>query len=366
MKNQRILFVIPSMQQGGAERIVSVIANFWAQRNYQVSIISFDNTGSFYALNSKVAYYNLNSAVNKYGIFNSTINNIIRIINYFKYVRKANADVIISFTRNANIYCIFYNFFVKRPLIITDRTNPQFSILPKILNTLSSHIYKYANGIVIQTPETLQIYNKLKIILPKKKEIIFNPLDKTTFDTIDGAKKKNIVLAVGRLENEIKQFNKLIHIFNDSRNSEWELHIAGSGSDYQNLENQIKELHLEKKVFLLGSVQQLNKLYQESKIFALTSSREGFPNALCEAMANGCACISYDCATGPSAIINHNINGILIEQGNEEKFRDELSVLMNNEVAIERISIEARKIVNILDESKIIKQWEVFIDEIAH
>ena len=216
MKNQRILFVIPSMQQGGAERIVSVMANYWAQKNYHVSIISFDDTESFYALNGRVSYYNLNSAVKKYGIFNSTFNNTTRIINYFKYVKKANADIIISFTRNANVYCILYNFFLKKPLIITDRTNPQFSILPKILNKLSSHIYKYANGIVIQTPETLQIYNKLKIILPKKKVIIFNPLNKTTFDRIDGVKKKNIVLAVGRLENEIKQFNKLIIIFNTS------------------------------------------------------------------------------------------------------------------------------------------------------
>jgi len=353
------------MQQGGAERIVSVMANFWALKNYTISIISFDNNESFYCLDKKIDYYNLNSALENYGVFNSVFNTFLRMLNYFKYAKKANADIIISFTSNANVYCLLYNFFIKKPLIITERTNPYFSTLPKFLNRLPNFIYKYANGIVVQTPETLEIFDELKITLPQKKEVIFNPIGKTTFGKINGVKRRNIILAVGRLENAVKQFDKLINIFNACENVGWELHIAGGGSDYQNLKTQVKELGLEKRVFLLGSVTQLRELYQVSKIFVLTSSREGFPNALCEAMANGCACISYNCATGPSAIINHNVNGILVEPGNEEKFRSELSVLMKDEIAIERISAEAIKIAEVLEESKIITQWETFIDEIV-
>ena len=365
MKNRRILFVIPSMQPGGAERIVSVMANFWAQKNYDVSIISFDTKTSFYPLNEKISYYNLNSDEEKYGFFNSIFNNYLRIFNYFKYIKKAKANIIISFTRNANVYCLLYNFFLKRDLIISERTNPHFSILPKGLNRLPHLIYKYANGIVVQTPETLQIFNELKIALPQKKKIIFNLIDKTTFGNVYKGKRRNVILAVGRLENAVKQFDKLINIFNASENNGWELHIAGNGPDYQNLQVQINKLDLEKKVFLLGSITQLGELYQSSKIFVLTSSREGFPNALCEAMANGCACVSYNCATGPSTIINHSVNGILVEAGNEEKFREELSVLMKDEIAIQRLSAEAIKIAEVLDENKIIAQWESFIDEIV-
>ena len=364
MNNERILFVIPTMQQGGAERVVSVLANFWAQKKYEVSIISFDNSLSFYQLDKEITYYNLRSNRKKYSFLSILYNNVIRAKNYFFYVKKVNPTVIISFTRNANMYCILYNFFLKRNLIVGETTNPSFPILPKGLNKLPRFIYKFANAIVLQTNDSLKIFDELKISLPHKREIIFNPISKTIFNKIDKIKRKNIVLAVGRLINKTKQFDKLINIFNASDNEGWELHIAGTGVDYENLQKQIKSLGLEKRVFLLGSIRQLTELYQSAKIFALTSSREGFPNALCEAMANGCACISYDCPTGPSAIINNNLNGILIERENEDKFIDKLSFLMNDEDTIKRMSAEASKIVDVLEESKIINKWESFIDKV--
>ena len=364
MKIERILFVIPTMQQGGAERVVSVMANFWAQNNYHVSIISFDDRLSYYPLDKKIDYYNLRSVRKNRGVLTKINNNIIRARNYFNYVEKINPGIIISFTRNANMYCILYNFFLKKHLIVGETTNPSFPILPKGMNKLPRFIYKFANGIVVQTAETLEIFKKLKIPLPQKKEIIYNPISKSIFDKIDSIARKNIVLAVGRLENKTKQFDKLINMFSASESDGWELHIAGIGSDYHNLQSQITDMSLENRVFLLGSVQQLAALYQGAKIFALTSSREGFPNALCEAMANGCACISYDCPTGPSSIIDNNVNGILIEPENEKKFQQQLSLLMKNESTINRLAAEARKIIDVLEESKIIFKWETFIDTV--
>lgn len=365
MNIQRILFVIPTMQQGGAERVLSLMANFWAKKKYQVFIISFDDQPSCYPLDKDICYYNLNSSKKSAFFLIKIRNNFIRTQNYFFYVNKINPTVIISFTRNANMYCILYNFFLKRQLIVGETTNPSFPILPKGMNYLPRLIYKFATAIVVQTVESLKIFEDLKISLPGKKEIIYNPISQASFSKLYKLKRENIVLAVGRLENNTKQFDKLINIFNASDNDGWELHIAGTGSDYQNLKKQIEELNLKSKVFLLGSVQQLNEVYQEAKIFALTSIREGFPNALCEAMANGCACISYNCPTGPSAIINNNVNGILIEPGNEETFREKLSFLMKDEPTIKRISDEAYKIIDTLDERKIFKKWEHFIKEVV-
>lgn len=60
------------------------------------------------------------------------------------------------------------------------------------------------------------------------------------------------------------------------------------------------------------------------------STSEGFPNALGEAMAAGCACIAYDCVAGPSDIIDDGINGFLIPMGNEVLFQRKLKILMEN------------------------------------
>ena len=130
------------------------------------------------------------------------------------------------------------------------------------------------------------------------------------------------------------------------------------------LGNKIKELGLNDNIVLLGGVKDLAPLYQSVKIFVLTSQYEGFPNALCEAMANGCACISYDCATGPAEIITTEKNGLLIEQQNESAFATALSALMNDEEKIQRFSAAATGIRDMLDENTIMKQWETLIDEL--
>jgi GalNAc-alpha-(1->4)-GalNAc-alpha-(1->3)-diNAcBac-PP-undecaprenol alpha-1,4-N-acetyl-D-galactosaminyltransferase len=171
MNIQRILFVIPTMQQGGAERVVSVMANFWA-KNYKVTIISFDDNLSFYPLDKQVDYYNLKSSKKRSSVFTVVYNNIVRAKNYFAYVKKTNPNVIISFTRNANMYCILYNFFLKKSLIVGETTNPNFPILPTGMNNLPRFIYKFATAIVVQTVESLKIFAELKIQLPKRNELI--------------------------------------------------------------------------------------------------------------------------------------------------------------------------------------------------
>ena len=363
MNKKNILFVIPSMQQGGAERVVSLMANYWANNNI-VSIITFDNNASFYKLHTAVKVYTLNSAQSSFGIFNFIINNIKRTTAYFKYLRIIKPEVIISFTDNADVYTVLYNYFLHKPLIITQRTNPCYNTLPKSIKWLPGLIYKSAHAMVVQTGETIKIYQKLKVKLPRLTSVIYNPLNKDIYTPTAVHQRGNIVLAVGRLYNIDKHFDKLIDMFAACNNNSWQLHIAGSGPDFEFLQHKIESLDLSGCVQLSGSIKDLRPVYEGAKIFAMSSEFEGFPNALCEAMANGCACISYNCATGPSEIIQHGENGILVEVGHETKFTEELSSLMNNEEKIRQFSMEAYKIQSLLDENKIMQQWEQLIDTV--
>lgn len=354
------------MQQGGAERVVSVMANYWAKKGHTIGIMCFDNGASYYTLDKGITVHPLHSAKNiSFGI-GFIVNNISRFFNYIKQVKKIKPDIIISFTDNANVYCLLYNRFLKKELIITQRTNPHFSMLPGSIKDLPGRIYKKASAMVVQTAETLRIYESLDIELPKRTAIIFNPLSPASYAGIGASDRKKIILAVGRLNNSHKHFDKLINIFSSINNGEWQLQIAGDGEDHQMLEDKIRELKLENKIILLGGVKDLVPLYQSAKIFVLTSQFEGFPNALCEAMANGCTCISYDCATGPAEIITPEVDGILIELGNEKAFARALYALMNDEVKMQHFSNAALKIRDKLDETKIMQQWDGLIDEIIN
>ena len=365
MEKKNILFVIPAMQQGGAERVLSLMVNYWAAKDYAVSVLVFNDKPSFYTLHPAIHYYPLNSAKTSFGIFNFVVNNFTRTINYLQCIKKINPDVVISFTDNANVYAVLYNSFAKKPLVIAQRTNPYYNTLPKSIRFLPRLIYNRASAMVVQTLQTIAIYQNLKIPLPKITAAIYNPLNKDIYRPLENIKRTNIVLAVGRLYNKDKHFDKLIEVFNATDNHQWQLHIAGDGPDSKMLEDKIAELQLSAKILLLGSIKDLAPLYQAAKIFVLTSEFEGFPNALCEAMANGCACISYDCATGPSEIIKNNSNGILIAPGKQQEFAQQLNALMHDENRINQFSKAACTIREVLDEEKIMQQWEVLIDKIV-
>ena len=355
---KKILFVIPTMQQGGAERVVSIMANYWAQKGYGISVMSFDNQASYYPLLPVVNYYNLNSTVGRFGVFNFVVNNIKRTVNYLKLAKKIGPDVIISFTDNANVYCVLYNFFARRKLVITQRNNPDYLTLPSVIKKLPRLIYRYADVMVLQCAATKKIYERQRVKLPSKTEVIFNMI-KTDHEEIGTyAERENIVLAVGRIENRQKQFDRLIDMFAATGNPGWQLHIAGDGPNLEDLKARIMKAGLQDTIILHGSVKNIMPLYSKAKIFALTSLFEGQPNALIEAMVNGCACISYDCPTGPAEIIDDKINGILVKLNDEAEFIKQLAGLMNDEAATKKFSAEAVKVKSIFDETKIMAQWE--------
>jgi len=364
MMFKKILFVIPDMLQGGAEKVVSVMANHWSAKGHLVSILQFNDAPSYFPLDKKINLQSLHSAKRSVWIFGFLVNNYLRTINYFKQVRKIKPDIIISFTDNANIYCLLYNHLLKIPVVITQRTNPHHHTLHGMIDWLPKRMYRRANAMVVQTNQTLSIYRDLSIKLPEKTAVIYNPLPASAFNSSFSGERKKIILAVGRLNNSHKHFDKMIDIFYAIGDQEWQLHIAGDGPDRQMLEDRIRELKMETSIFLLGGIQHLSDLYKSAKIFVLTSKFEGFPNSLCEAMANGCACISYDCSTGPSEMIRSGINGILVESENAEAFARALTDLTKDEELIQRFSTEAVKIKELLFEDKIMNQWEMLIDDV--
>ena len=113
-----------------------------------------------------------------------------------------------------------------------------------------------------------------------------------------------------------------------------------------------------------GAQKNVSEFYAKSKIFALTSAYEGFCVVLCEAMANGCACVSFDCEVGPADSIEDNINGLLIEDQNQKKFLAGLSLLINSPKEIDRLSANAKNIFEKLDVKKIVYKWKEAVEEV--
>ncbi len=146
---------------------------------------------------------------------------------------------------------------------------------------------------------------------------------------ISNLKNKNII-TVGRLE-KVKGYDDLIKLFSKLNNKEWTLSIVGTGSEYDNLNNLIKELNMENNIKLLGfkNTEELNKLYKEASIYIMTSIEESFGLVLLEAASHGLPLIAYDSALGAKEIIKDN--GILIKNRNEKEMINELKNLIDDE-----------------------------------
>ena len=160
-------------------------------------------------------------------------------------------------------------------------------------------------------------------------KIITNNMPIESDNKLSNLKNKNII-TVGRLE-KVKGYDDLIKLFSKLDNKEWTLSIVGTGSEFDNLNNLIKELNMEDNIKLLGfkNTEELNKLYKESSIYIMTSIEESFGLVLLEAASHGLPLIAYDSALGAKEIIQDN--GILIKNRNDTEMIKELKKLIDDE-----------------------------------
>ncbi|HEY5588075.1 MAG TPA: glycosyltransferase family 4 protein, partial [Candidatus Paceibacterota bacterium] len=308
MKNKiNILFVISSLNLGGAQRVLSEMANYWASKGHNVSIVSFSDENTFYLLNKNISLIN-NDLTKKYkNIFEAIKYSFSRINSIKCIIRTKQIHIIISFMAIANIESIIAAKISGIPVIISERSNPNEDPLPIVWKIARRILYNFADQMVLQTEQVKSYYKNYYT----NKVTIKNPLRIINYQNVI---KEDLILAVGRLEKE-KGYDDLLTAFAQTY-SNWNLEIIGEGNERKHLENLISDLNLNNKVRLIGAVKNVDSYFNRAQIFIMTSKYEGFPNSLCEAMAFKLASISYECPFGPSEIIKNGYNGILVEPGN--------------------------------------------------
>ncbi|WP_084021913.1 MULTISPECIES: glycosyltransferase family 4 protein [unclassified Lebetimonas] len=351
----KLLFIISSLSSGGAERVMSILANKFVETR-EVVIVTMAKTDSFYPLHKNIKHIKLDLLKNSNNIFQSAMNNLYRIKAFVKIFKKENPDVIISFMTHTNILAIIASKIARKKIIISERIAYDY-YGSKILNIIRRFVYPFSDAFITQTYADLKNYSFLK-----HSYVIYNPIETESFDT--NIKKQNIVLGVGRLDKQ-KGFDNLIKAYS-KLNTNWKLYIAGEGNERKNLEKLIKNFNLEEKVILLGKRKDIFEWYKKASIFVLSSKKEGFPNVLIEAMAFGCAVVSFDCPYGPNEIIENGVNGILVENQNIEKLAFSIQKLIDDENLRKKLSKEAMKVREKYSIERIVNKWENIIKKVVN
>ncbi|MEW7279393.1 glycosyltransferase [Aquimarina sp. 2201CG1-2-11] len=333
----KIVLVIPTFLSGGMERVMSELANHWAHEGVHVDLIFLVDHEPFYQISEKLNSVSMPSFGYKKNVLSKLFYKVKLLFYLRRKYKNLNPDVVLSFGEGYNLFVILSTLGTKKKIYVANRSNP-FKKLPFMLKMFEKVLYPIAEGIFVQTSLAKEVvYNKIK---HENIKVIPNPIKVIPKAKVE---QKNIILNVGRLVPEKDQAN-LIKIFYEMNLNDWELHIVGDGPLRNNLEKLIEEYGLQSRVKLLGSKKDLSPYFSQSKIFAFSSISEGYPNALCEAMAFPLACISFDCDAGPRDIIKDGMNGFLIEKNNVENYKAKLLQLIHSEELRNNFSQESVRI----------------------
>jgi glycosyltransferase involved in cell wall biosynthesis len=153
----------------------------------------------------------------------------------------------------------------------------------------------------------------------------------------------------------------LLRAFAQLNHTDWSLQIIGDGPERKSLEAEAQLLNISNQVQFHGHLKDFKKILVESQIFVLSSFYEGFPNALLEAMSVPLACISSNCVAGPADIINHRINGLLVETNNVKALAQSLEELIQNEVFRNELATKAIEVRGKYSFERVAKMVEKFI-----
>ena len=353
----KLAFYISSLSGGGAEKVLTTIANTLACKGNEVHVISLEKRPQFYNLVSDVNLHTLNNA--NCGKLMEQIKDYIFVRKCFKNIK---ADVNISFLLRCNLLLIFAGLLSKEKIVVCDRNNPlrehsKFSFL------ISNILYKRANAIGVQTKQIKSFYWKS---LQSKIFVQENPIDNVALERqLDGevVTKENTVISIGRLEPQ-KDFETLIRAFArvSIQYPNWTLKIFGIGEKKEFLQKYDDDRQMTEKIMLCGHTQKPFLELCRSKIFVLSTYYEGFPNVLCEAMEAGLQCISSDCVSGPRELIDNGVNGWLFETGNDGQLAELIKrCIESNDMMI---GIRAKESVKRLHLDKNISEWETIIRRI--
>jgi GalNAc-alpha-(1->4)-GalNAc-alpha-(1->3)-diNAcBac-PP-undecaprenol alpha-1,4-N-acetyl-D-galactosaminyltransferase len=321
--------VIPSLQAGGMERVMSELTGYFSsKRDIEVHLILYDLSREvFYQIPDSVIIhkpsFNFN---NKFRFFYT-----LKTLYYLRYtIKQIDPKSILSFGEYWNNFFLLAVFGLKYATFVSDRSQPDKS-LGWFHDKLRHWLYPMTTGLIFQTEKAREIF----LITNKHPNtiVIGNPIREICYKGIP-FKREKIILMVGRFI-KTKHQDKLIEIFAKINHPDWKLMFVGYDHLKQNnmerLRMLAKDLNIEQRVLFTGKQDNIDEIYLKSSIFAFTSSSEGFPNVIGEAMAARLPIIAFDCVAGPSEMIKDNHNGFLIPLFDYQQFQEKLEVLMNRE-----------------------------------
>lgn len=370
---KKIIIFINSLTSGGAERVAVTLAGYLASRNYEVSVVTIHGVETdFYPIDSRVRRIALGMRGRHKGI-GKIFANLDRLLALRRTIRVEQAQVVVGMMTVSAVLATLASAWLPVRVVVSERNYPGMKRVPIGWALLRRLVYRFADAHVAQTQraaEWIKRHTGARNIRVVPNSVAWPvpscppEMDPSTII----APGRQVVLAVGT-KLEQKGFDLLLDAYERVADDfpTWDLVILGleSVSDRERLRVLARAAGLEARLHLLGRVGNVAAWYERANIFVLSSRYEGFPNVLLEAMASGCACVAFDCDTGPREVIQSGINGFLVPAGNTEALGRAMRELMADEDQRVQLGRAAKRVREKFAEEVVLARWESLIQKLA-
>jgi glycosyltransferase involved in cell wall biosynthesis len=309
----KICIVLSSLSNGGTERLGAVLSKILTRLGYNVHIVITHDAVEY---DFSGALFNLEKEVKK---SQGSISKLVALSRYFK---QQKFDVIIDNRLRTQFFkeLIMYRLFYKGPRIIGMVHNHRIQNYFPVNTYFSKLLYPKDTtfiGVSKKIKESIEkrfgfknvryLYNPISIDeITTKSNIYIEPLN------------YKYILYFGRFEEVAKNLTLLIKSYNLSnlKTQGIKLVLMGKGDDKDYIKQLVSQYHLENDVIFMDYQPEPFPFVKQALFTVLSSNYEGFPMSIIESLACGTPLVSVDCPSGPSEIIEHNVNGLLIEKDN--------------------------------------------------
>ncbi len=349
---QRLLFINSCLTSGGSERVMALLANEFAQRDYDVTMVLLREKKDTYIINEKIKLIRFHYTLD----FKPYII-IKRLYMLHKELKNPQYDLAISFMYDINIVSLLCKLGSNIPILISERADPNSRFHGRLYKAFENKLYLTSKYLILQTERVKTYYSKE---LQAKSIVIPNPISDNLPEEYHGEREKKIV-AVGRI-TEQKNFSLLIEAFSKvySYHPDYYLEIYGDGPLRKKLETQSKQLGLHNSIFFKGYVKDILNEIKTASMYVSSSNFEGISNAMLEAMALGIPTICTDCPVGGAAmIIQNEKNGLLIPTKNKPALINAMNRIIEEPSLAKKIGENASKIKELYSIKRIADKWEL-------
>ena len=344
----KVLFLVNSLtHKAGTERVVCLLANSMVNDlKYSVSILNRDTS------RDRVAF-DLEHNVQIASLSGNVLQFIIKIQ---KYIDNDKPNIIVVHNMGRlSLLCSILKLPVGVNLISLEHV--AFESRPNWIRFLYRYRAKKFNKIITLTEPDALIYKEFH---PKVFTIPnISPFDVNNISNVYPIDSKKII-AVGRFTYQ-KNFQDIIKAWElvcaHYQKLDWVLEIYGSGEDREELLKIINNRKL-KNIELKGVVKDIQSVYSQASFYVMSSRFEGLPMVLIEAQSYGLPIVSYDCPHGPSDIIVHEENGLLIENQNPNELANGILKLIDSPLLREKMSKNAKQHAKRYSQEKILQLWQ--------